>query len=443
VEDRRKSAVAYEFKLPDVGEGIHEGEIVKLHVKEGDTIQEFAPFAEVQTDKAVVEISSPVTGIVRKLHIKEGEIALSHSVIAVIDVEGAVATEANGEGPEPVVEEHKAKVAPLATALASSIPVTKTVTPMEVSRQGNMRAMPSVRKLARQLGVDLYQVTGSGKKGRILAEDVKAFAGGDATATVAADAKEEIKLPTEATAPAKTALETTGMEERIPLRGIRRTIAKRMTESKRTAAHVTIMDEMDATELISLRKWAKEISQERGIKLTYLPFVMKAIVAALRQFPTLNAAIDDVKEEIVIKHSYHIGLAAATDQGLMVPVIRDVDRKSIFELAEEITDKAERARQMRLESSELKGSTFTISSMGNIGVQFFTPIINYPEVAILGIGAMREKPVVAAGEIVIRSQMGLSLSFDHRLIDGDVAARFMAQVKQLLESPNLLMMEMR
>jgi pyruvate dehydrogenase E2 component (dihydrolipoamide acetyltransferase) len=435
--------VAYEFKLPDVGEGIHEGEIVKLHVKEGDTIQEFTPFAEVQTDKAVVEIPSPVTGVVRKLYIKEGDVALSHSVIAVIDTEDTVPM-ATAEESTAIVEETNTKTIPAATAvLPPSLPVRQTATPTNVTRQDEVKAMPSVRKLARQLGVELEQVTGSGKQGRILAEDVQAFAQGDATAVVAVEAKEEIKLPTEATAPAKTALETKGMEERVPLRGIRRTIAKHMVESKHTAAHVTIMDEVDATELISLRKWGKAISQERGIKLTYLPFIMKAIVAALRQFPTLNAAIDDVKEEIVIKHYYHIGVAAATDQGLMVPVIRDVDRKSIFELAAEITDKAERARQMRLESSELKGSTFTISSMGNIGIQFFTPIIHYPEVAILGVGAMREKAVVAHGEIVIRAQMGLSLSFDHRLIDGDIAAHFLMQVKQLLENPNLLMMEMR
>jgi pyruvate dehydrogenase E2 component (dihydrolipoamide acetyltransferase) len=215
-----------------------------------------------------------------------------------------------------------------------------------------------------------------------------------------------------------------------------------MVESKHTAPHVTLMDEFDVTELIELRKWGKSVAQERNIKLTYLPFFIKAVVAALREFPTLNASIDDENQEIVIKHYYHIGLATATDNGLMVPVIRDADRKSMFDLAKEIADKATRAREMKLEPSELKGSTFTISSLGGFGGEFFTPIINYPEVAILGIGAIKEKPVVYNGEIAVRSMLHVSLSFDHRLIDGDVAARFIGRLKQVLESPKLLMMEM-
>jgi pyruvate dehydrogenase E2 component (dihydrolipoamide acetyltransferase) len=422
---------AYEFKLPDVGEGIHEGEIVKLHVKEGDKIEEFDVFAEVQTDKAVVEIPSPVTGVVKELKVKEGEIALVHSTIAIIEVEGEVPAEegaAEVSKPEAKEEakEEKQEKAPAAQAATAN-------------KRGNVMAMPSVRKLARELGVDITQVQGTGKHGRILAEDVKRFAEGGQAAPVAA---EQAQPATQAPA-AKTAIETTGNEERIPLRGIRRTIATRMVESKHTAPHVTIMDEFDVTELIELRKWGKEIAQERNIKLTYLPFIMKAVIAALREYPTLNASIDDEKQEIVIKHYYHIGLAAATDNGLMVPVIRDADRKSVFELAQEVTDKATRARSMKLEPHELKGSTFTISSLGNFGGQFFTPIINYPEVAILGVGAIKEKPVVHNGEIAIRPQMHVSLSFDHRLIDGDVAAKFLGRLKQLLENPKLLMMEMR
>ncbi|MCH5583384.1 2-oxo acid dehydrogenase subunit E2 [Shimazuella sp. AN120528] len=426
---------AYQFKLPDVGEGIHEGEIVKLFVKPGDKIEEFAPFAEIQTDKAVVEIPSPVTGTVKEVKVEEGEVALVDSVIAVIDAEGEVhdqvEEEAAPEEPakveEPVKEEKPA-------AKAESKPVS--------DKKQKVLAMPSTRKLARELGVDIHQVTATGENGRITADDVRKFAeGGEAKAAEA----DEVKLLTEKTpssTPTAAPVET-GSEERLPLRGIRRTIAKRMVESKHTAAHVTIMDEADATELVAIRKWAKPVAQERGTKLTYLPFIMKAVIAALRQFPTLNASIDDEKQEIVLKNYYHIGMATATDNGLMVPVLRDADRKSIFDLADEITDKAVRGRDMKLEASELKGSTFTISNIGGYGSQHFTPIINHPEVAILGVGTIKEKPVVYEGEIVARPQLYLSLTVDHRLVDGDVAARFLSQVKRLIESPNLLMMEMR
>ena len=421
---------AYHFKLPDVGEGIHEGEIVTLHVKEGDTIQEFDIFAEVQTDKAVVEIPSPVTGTIKEIKVQEGEVALVGSVIAVIDAEGVEEEDAPAESAD---EE--------AAAPAEEVKEEKQEAPAQVSDKRNVSAMPSVRKLARDLGVDITQVKGSGKHGRILAEDVKRFAeGGQAEANIQPET--QTQPAQEKQVVEKTPVETKGNEERIPLRGIRRTIAKRMVESKHTAPHVTLMDEIDATELMEIRKWGKEVAQERGIKLTYLPFMIKAAIAALREFPTLNASIDDEREEIVIKKYYNIGLAAATDHGLMVPVIEDADRKSLFELAQEITEKANKAREMKLDPSELKGSTFTISNLGGYGAQFFTPIINYPEVAILGVGTIQEKPVVHEGEIVIRPQMYASLSFDHRLVDGDLAAQFMRRFKQLMENPKLLMMEM-
>lgn len=422
---------AYQFKLPDVGEGIHEGEIVTLHVQEGDTIQEFDIFAEVQTDKAVVEIPSPVTGTVKEIKVKEGDVALVGSVIAVIDAEGEVAEE---DAPEDSADDK-------AAAPAEEVKEEKKDAPNQAGDKRNVSAMPSVRKLARDLGVDITQVTGSGKNGRILAEDVKRFAeGGQAEAATQPAA--QTQPAQEKQVAEKTPVETKGNEERIPLRGIRRTIAKRMVESKHTAPHVTLMDEIDATELMEIRKWGKEVAQERGIKLTYLPFMIKAAIAALREFPTLNASIDEEREEIVIKNYYNIGLAAATDHGLMVPVIEDADRKSLFELAQEITEKANKAREMKLDPSELKGSTFTISNLGGYGAQFFTPIINYPEVAILGVGTIQEKPVVHEGEIVIRPQMYASLSFDHRLVDGDLAAQFMRRFKQLMENPKLLMMEM-
>lgn len=431
----------FEFKMPDVGEGIHEGEVVKLYVKEGDHVEEFDTFAEIQTDKAVVEIPAPVTGKVKELRIKEGEVALVGSVIAVFDADGADAAEAQSTAEASKEEVQPAPAQPEKTEGAAPKAVS-------IEKRRQILAMPSVRKLARQLGIDITQVQGTGKNGRITAEDVEAFAkGGQVAETV-----EPKEKPAEVTKAApvsprpiteKTPIVSVGTEERMPLKGIRRTIAKRMAESKYTAPHVTVMDEFDASELIAWRKWGKEHAADRDVKLTYLPFIIKASIVALREFPMFNASIDDEKEEIVIKRYYHMGVATATDQGLMVPVIKDADQKTIFELADEILDKAIRAREMKLAPDELRGSTFTITNIGSFGGTFFTPIINYPEVAILGVGTIKEKPVVVDGEIVVRPLMYLSLSFDHRLIDGDVAARFLTRVKQLLENPKLLMLEMR
>lgn len=431
----------FEFKMPDVGEGIHEGEVVKLYVKEGDHVEEFDTFAEIQTDKAVVEIPAPVTGKVKELRIKEGEVALVGSVIAVFDADGADAAEAQSTAEASKEEVQPAPAQPEKTEGAAPKAVS-------IEKRRQILAMPSVRKLARQLGIDITQVQGTGKNGRITAEDVESFAkDGQVAETV-----EPKEKPAEVTKAApvsprpiteKTPIVSVGTEERMPLKGIRRTIAKRMAESKYTAPHVTVMDEFDASELIAWRKWGKEHAADRDVKLTYLPFIIKASIVALREFPMFNASIDDEKEEIVIKRYYHMGVATATDQGLMVPVIKDADQKTIFELADEILDKAIRAREMKLAPDELRGSTFTITNIGSFGGTFFTPIINYPEVAILGVGTIKEKPVVVDGEIVVRPLMYLSLSFDHRLIDGDVAARFLTRVKQLLENPKLLMLEMR
>lgn len=434
------SVAAFEFKLPDVGEGIHEGEIVKLLVKEGDKIEEFEPFAEVQTDKAVVEIPSPVTGVVKQLKVAEGEVALVHSTIAVIDIEGDAPVDPHA----PAEEEPGAEVVKQEIAKQEAQETAAPAPAAESTEKKRVLAMPSVRKLARELGVDITKVTGSAKHGRITAEDVEKFAadGEETRITEAPKEEEKVAAPAKTEPAAPTAVVAGGQEERIPLKGIRKTISRRMVESRQTSAHITLMDEVDVTELIELRKWGKEQAANRGVKLTYLPFIMKAVVGALRVFPTLNASIDAENEEIVIKKYYHIGMAAATDNGLMVPVLKDADRKSIFDLAGELTDKAVRARDMKLAPDELKGSTFTISSLGNMGGTFFTPIINQPEVAILGVGAIKEKPVVHNGEVAVRSILHLSLSVDHRLIDGDVAARFLTRLKSLLESPNLLMMEM-
>lgn len=419
----------YEFQLPDVGEGMHECEVVKVHVHEGDKVEEFDTVAEVQTDKAVVEISSPVTGVVKEMRMVEGEMAIVGDVIIVFEVEGegqkAAPKDENeqAEKAEPPVEPSAAKQE---QQTAQEKEEMEQPSEAETRTAQQVLAMPSIRKYAREQGVDLTQVKGSGKNGRILREDVDRFKQGGAA--------EQKKAPA-------TYLE--GTEERIPLRGIRRTIAKRMVESKHTSPHVTIMDEFDVTALVAARKEGKPVAAERGIKLTYLPYIIKAVTTALKEFPMLNASIDEENEEIIVKHFYHIGMATATEHGLLVPVLKHADQKNIFELAEEITDKATRARDLKLTADEMKGGTFTISNIGGFGSQFFTPVINQPEVAILGVGTIKEKPVAYQGEVVIRPQMFMSLTIDHRLIDGDVGALFLSRLKQLVESPNLLMMEMK
>ncbi|MDR6225943.1 dihydrolipoamide acetyltransferase family protein [Desmospora profundinema] len=428
--------MAFEFKLPDVGEGIHEGEIVKFYVKEGDSINEDDVLAEVQTDKAVVEIPSPVTGTVKKLNADEGEVVEVGSVLAVFDT---------GDGDDTVDEPTEEEgAADQDSAPAEAKKDKAPAAPAAVSGK-QVLAMPSVRKKARELGLELTQVEGTGPRGRITFEDLENFqAGGTQQKETQPERVEEspVAEPKEEAAPAAVTHVPQGNEERIPLRGMRRTIAKRMAQSVYTAPHVTIMDEVDASEMIEMRKWAKPMAEQRGIKLTYMPFIVKALVAALREFPTLNASIDDEKEEIIIKKYYNMGIATATEDGLVVPVLKDVDRKSIFQLADEMRDLVTRTRDRKAGVDELKGGTFTITNIGSFGGQFFTPIINYPEVAIFGMGKMADRPMAVDGEVVIKPIMNISLSIDHRLIDGDVAARFLNRVKELLENPKLLMMEM-
>lgn len=422
--------MAYEFKLPDIGEGIHEAEIVKLHVKEGDDVQEDDVFAEVETDKAVVEIPVPVNGKVSTLNIKEGDTVEVGSVVATFATDEA--PEEGSGGDTAAVEQPDAKKEDKETPEQTPRPA-----PQPAAESKKVLAMPSVRKLARELGVDITQVQPTGNRGQVTANDVQAFAD--------TPQAERVQQPDRA-AEGRGAVEEVkvGTEERLPLKGIRKVIAERMVESKFTAPHVTAMDEVDVTELVELRHSAKPLAEEKGVKLTYLPYIIKAIIAGLRQYPTLNASIDQEAGEIVIKHYYHIGIATATEEGLMVPVVNNADQKTMWQLADEIGKLVEETRTRKIAPEKLKGSTISISNMGSIGGgMFFTPIINYPEVAIVGIGTISEKPVVRNGDIVARKMMGLNVTFDHRLVDGDVAARFLNVVKRYLENPQLLLMELK
>jgi 2-oxoglutarate dehydrogenase complex dihydrolipoamide succinyltransferase (E2) component len=430
----------FEFRLPDIGEGIHEGEIVKWLVKEGDIVREDQPMVEVMTDKATVEIPAPRAGKILKLNAKEGETVKVGSVLVIIEELGEAKPEPKREvveappqrEPEPVA----AAVSTTATAVAAPPPPSPTAAPAQ-----RVLATPATRKLARELGVDISQIQGTGPGGRVTDEDVRRFA----AARTAPQPPPPSPAPTPSPAApafAPSAVVTDRREERIPLRGIRKRIAEHMHQSKTTAAHFTYVDEVDMTDLIQLREQMKPLAEQKGVKLTYLPFIVKASVAALKEMPILNASIDEAKGEIVIKKYYNIGIATATDEGLIVPVIKDADRKSLLEIAMEIERLAKAAREGKIALSDLQGGTFTITSLGALGGLFATPIINYPEVAILGIHEIKKRPVVRDNQIVIRDIMYVSLSFDHRLIDGDVGARFCKKIISYLENPKLLFLEL-
>ncbi|WP_458414048.1 dihydrolipoamide acetyltransferase family protein [Schinkia sp. CFF1] len=430
--------MAFEFKLPDIGEGLHEGEIVKWFVKPGDTVKEDDVLCEVQNDKAVVEIPSPVEGTVLEVKVAEGTVAVVGDVIVTIDAEGY---ESAGEAPTPPANENK----PVEQTAGSQAVPEQKVSPQTapngaaatISDNKLIIAMPSVRKYAREKGVTIAEISGTGENGRILKEDIDQFASGGVPVRQATTKTEE----TAAANVVQALPQGQYPETREKMSGIRKAIAKAMVNSKHTAPHVTLMDEVDVTDLVAHRKKFKMIAQEKGIKLTYLPYVVKALVSAIREYPTFNTSIDDAAQEIIQKHYYNIGIAADTERGLLVPVVKEADRKSIFALSKEINELATKARDGKLAPDEMKGGSCTISNIGSAGGQWFTPVINHPEVAILGIGQIAEKPVVRNGEIVVAPVLALSLSFDHRIIDGATAQNALNHIKRLLHDPQLLIME--
>jgi 2-oxoglutarate dehydrogenase complex dihydrolipoamide succinyltransferase (E2) component len=400
--------------LPDIGEGVAEGEVVKWLVKEGDEVKENQPLVEVMTDKVNVEIPSPKRGTILKLNAKEGEVVRVGQVLITIGEKG--------EQPSKAVTSVTAAepIAPSRAAMISPPIQSETSAP----KPREILATPATRKLARDLGVDLAQVQGTGPGGRITDENVRRFKPGIKPAIAAI------------TVPGRR-----GAEERLPLRGVRRKIAEHMVKSKHTAAHVTHVDEVDMTEVVQLREKARQAAEKRGVKMTYLPFIIKALIPALKQYPYLNATLDDEKEEIVLKKYYNIGIATATDQGLVVPVLKDPEHKSITQLAEEIENLSTKARAGQLTLDEIQGSTFTITNVGGIGGVFATPIINYPEVAILGVHRITKRPIMKDNQIVVRDMTYLSVSFDHRVLDGAMAAEFTNMIKEYLEDPKLLLLD--
>ncbi len=379
----------FDFILPDLGEGITEGEIRKWLIKKGDSVEEHQMVLEIETDKAVVEVPSPRKGKVLQINREEGEVAKVGDVLLTLSEEG-----------ESIEEK------------------PRSVSVVGVLPEDEILATPAVRTLAKELNIRLETLKGSGPGNSITRDDVL----NAAQQTVKAE-------------------DPYGAIERIPIRGVRRTISKNLITSQKTTAFVTGMDEADVTELWNMREREKKSLLEKGIRLTFLPFFIKTVQHALTEHPLLNASVDEEKEEIITKKYFNIGVAVDTADGLMVPVIKNADKKTILDLAKEIQDLSKKARDRKITLDEMKGSTFTITNYGPFGGTFATPIINYPDVAILGTGKISDRPWVKNGQIMIRKILPLSLTFDHRVTDGVDAARFLSKVVQYLEDPALLFIE--
>ncbi|MFC2169290.1 dihydrolipoamide acetyltransferase family protein [Acidobacteriota bacterium] len=405
-----------QFKFPDIGEGITEGEIVKWIVKEGDRIKEDQILGEIETDKAIVEIPSPYEGTILKLHFKQKDIVKVGDVLVTI-----------GEKGEAVFDEPEKEIIEAEIELAPSVVGEIKETREEIKE---VLATPRVRKLALELEVDIKEIKGSGPQGRITEDDVKQAKKQKAAAV---EIKPAIKV--------KAKYDFYGYIDHIPLRGVRRATAQRMRESLSKAAHVTHFDEADVTELTKTRVEMKKKAAEEGIKLTYLPFIVKGVVNALKDHPMLNATLDEENQEIVVKKYYNIGIAVDIPDGLIVPVVKAADQKSIFELAAEIQKLAEATKKRTIDLADLKGGTFSITNVGMIGGEAATPIINYPEVAILATLKISPRARVEGANIVVKNILPLCLSFDHRVIDGAEAARFTIDLVKFLENPKLLFTE--
>jgi len=542
--------MAFEYELPDVGEGIAEGEIVKWHVSPGDRITEDQIMADVETDKAVVDLPAPVTGTLLELHAEEGEMVPVGNVVATIEVEADVSEEADTESGEPADDTGEAGASDPAAGGAAAGEPSPDGTDADTgdaiqaaTGDGRVFAPPNVRRLARELGVDITAIEGSGPSGRITEADVRSAAsdeeptepkqaitrkdddadGAEATGGTAAGADGTEATPSSQTA-AATTVETADRERtlatpatrglarehgvdidevptdktregeafvekadirafveaqeaaqappaeaaagataepttaagtsaesgtaasgdrvtREPYRGIRRTIGQQMEKSAFTAPRASHHDQADVSELVETREKLKERAEQQGVKLTYMPFVIKAIVAALEEYPVLNSELDEEAGEILYKQYYNVGIAVATDAGLMVPVVKDADEKGLLQLASEINDLASRARDREISPDEMQDGTFTITNFGAFGGEYALPIINHPETAILGLGSIEQRPVVEDGEVVARHTLPLSLAIDHRVIDGAEAAQFANTVIEYLENPTLLLLE--
>ena len=432
-----------EFKLPDLGEGMQEAEVVEWLVKPGDMLKLDQTMLKVETDKAVVEIPSPVAGRVAEIRVQGGQTAKVGDVLVVFEN----TTSANGGSSTPSQSSTSGSQA------MQSAPVSA---PNHVSQAPGAKhrvlAAPAVRKLAFELGVDLEKVIPSLSNGRVSMEDVrsyvereKAVSISSSSSTILVEGKEgeqlEKQAPTWITHKVERPV-TPVQDERQPLKGLRKRIAERMERSWRTIPHATAFDEVDGDALASLREALKPGAEKRGVRLTYIPLLIKLVIPLLKEFPIFNASLDEESREIIYRRSYHIGVATASPEGLLVPVLRDADQQTLMEIAGNLEHLIEGAKKRTLSPSEVSGSTFTLNNVGSFGGSTGTPIINYPEVAILAVGRLQDKAVVQQGAVIVRPMMPLALSFDHRLIDGAMAGEFLARFKELVENPQQLMLDM-
>ncbi len=495
---------AFEFRLPDIGEGVAEGEVVQWHVQVGDVVAEDDPMVEVMTDKATVTIAAPKAGTIAELRTAIGDTAQVGDVLVVIETDAAAVNEHSAnESPaneQPTKETAASAVGDIQDALPGSqffseqtathsdstrVPASAGAGTQQLPGYFEPRplATPATRKLARDLEVDLRQVEPSGTGGRVTQSDIRAFTHGHdgqlptyqsvppgLPTPVPTGDEEQHAYQTRRTTPAPplpsfsqppgaqrlgsqrsgsqrpaspppTGTRPGFQERRTPFVGLRRRIAERMQASVQTAAHFTFVEECDAEAMMQLRERFKEPARAQGVQLTYLPFIVKAVVGALRRHPQLNTMLDEARNEIVYQDRYDIGIATSTERGLMVPVLRDADRRSLVDLASEITRLGQCARDGTLTADELTGSTFTITSLGKRGGLLATPILNSPEVGILGIHQIKEKPVVRRGRVVVGHVMNLSLSFDHRIVDGHVGAEFAYDIIDTLADPDRLLLQ--
>ncbi|HLC74503.1 MAG TPA: dihydrolipoamide acetyltransferase family protein [Candidatus Nanoarchaeia archaeon] len=415
----------FEFKFPDVGEGIHEGTIVKWQVKKGDKVKQDQILAEVETDKAVVEIPSPKTGTLLKLHANEGAVIKVGQVMVTLDVAG-------------YVKEKEQAAQEKGVGVVGKLPETEAdlgihAQKISMPNQSGVKATPFVRKLAEQMGVNLSQLKGTGPDGMITVADVK---------SVTSAPKPQREEPTSQSSTQSQPkvvkkYDMWGYVDHMPLKGMRKAIAAHMVEAAK-APVVTHTDEADVTILATLREKEKKAAEKKGIKLTYLPYIIKAVIESLKKHPLLNAELDAANEDIILKKYFNIGIAVDTGEGLVVPVVKGADKKDIYTIAKEIEELAKKAKEKKLDLMDMKGGTFTITNIGVIGGTFFTPILNSPEAAILGLGRLADKPVAKDSKVVIRKMLPLSLTFDHRVADGAEAARFVSDLIAALQSPEKL-----
>jgi pyruvate dehydrogenase E2 component (dihydrolipoamide acetyltransferase) len=418
-----------ELKLADLGEGMHEAEIVEWLIKEGDIVRLDQPVVRVETDKAIVEIPSPVAGRVCEMRFQPGQTARVGEVLVVYD-----ALDAQNGG-----SAHSNAVPALTNSEQNREALVTTRQTTDEKKR--VLAAPAVRKLAFELAIDLAEVTPSAANGRVTIEDVRTYAGRMRNAPAPeehASQPQPERVGTLAYPPVQPATS----DERQPLSGLRKRIAEHMERSWRTIPHATAFDEVDVEALVILRQTLLPVAERRGARLTYMPLLIKLLIPVLKEFPIFNASLDEEKREIIYKRSYHPGIATASPEGLLVPVLRDADKLSILEIAIRLERLIEGAKKRTLALSELSGSTFTLNNVGSFGGSSGTPIINYPEAAILAVGKIEEKAIVRNGTILARQRMPLALSFDHRLIDGAQAGAFLARFKELVERPEHLLLDM-